>query len=167
MKKFYYIFPVALLAVFSAVYSQFSKASDEAASIRAEKAAALKTEEENKRKVSEAKSREDSEKRVAARQAEEKKKEEERIVKWEAETKRVADEGRQHAAQTTAYTAEIAVMEKELAELRATKDVRNREYLASATDVELTAIAKRSAELEIQRLTEMVARKAAGTSIMK
>lgn len=167
MKKFYYIFPLLLLAVFSALYTQFSKTSDEAERVSAEKTRALKLDEEEKRKAAEAKSREDSAKRVAARQAEERKKEEERIAKWETETKRVADEARQFSTQTTAYTTEISAMEKELAELRSTKDVRNREYLASASDVELTAVAKRSAELEIQRLTEMVARKAAGTSIMK
>ena len=169
MKRFYFIFtfPIILLVVFSGVYWQFSKTSDEAARIKKEQTAQIKMVEEQKKKDEEAKARLDSEKRIADRLAEEKKKEDERIAKWDAESKRIADEGALYASQVTNYTKEVADLTKQLSTLRLAKETKTRELLDSATEAELAAIAKRGAELEVQRMTEMVARKAGGNSLAK
>lgn len=169
MKRFYFIFifPVVLLVVFSGVYWQFSKTSDEAERIQKEKTAQIKLVEEQKKKEEETKARKDSEKRIADRLAEEKAKEDERIAKWDAESKRIADEGQQYATQVANNTKEVADLTKQLADLRLAKETKTRELLESATEAELAAIAKRGAELEIQRMTEMVARKAANSSLAK
>jgi len=168
-KRFYFILsvPVIMLVVFSGVYWQFSKSSDGAERLQKEKTAQIKMVEEQKKKDDEAKARADSEKRIAERQAEERKKEDERIAKWEAESKRIADEGAQYGTQVANNTKEVADLTKELAELRAAKEAKTRELLDTSTDAELATIARRAAELEVQRLTEMVARKAAGTSLAK
>lgn len=167
MKRFYFIFPLVLLAIFSVLFMQFSKASDEADRIKAEKVAAAKLAEEAKKKEEAAKSREDSEKRTAARLAEERQKEEERVAKWNADSKKIDDEAQGYVTKAAELAKENAELEKKLAELRATKDARTRELLAVSSEVELAAIAKHNAELEIQRMNEMLVRKVAKTSFVK
>lgn len=167
MKRFYYIFPLVLLGAFSVLFMQFSKASDEADRIKAEKLAIQKQAEEAKKKEEAAKSREDSEKRTAARLAEERQKEEERVAKWNAETKRIEDEAQGYVSKAAELSKEVTDLEKKLADLRSTKDTRTRELLAVSSEVELAAIAKHNAELEIQRMNEMLVRKVAKTSFVK
>lgn len=93
--------------------------------------------------------------------------ENERIAKWDAESKRIADEGLQYATQVSNYTKEVDELTKQLSTLRLAKKTKTRELLDSATEAELAAIAKRGAELEVQRMTEMVARKARGNALAK
>src|SRR6266702_2215066 len=106
MKRFYFIFvfPVILLLVFSGIYWQFSRTSDEEERLARDKIVQTKMEEEQKKKDEEAKARLDSEKRGAERAAEEKKKEDERIAKWDAESKRIADDGNEYARKVAVYT---------------------------------------------------------------
>lgn len=167
MKRFYFIFPLILLCIFSVVFMQFSKTSDAAERINAEKQTAIKLAEETKKKEDAAKSRADSEKRTAARLAEERQKEDERVAKWNAESKRIDDETQQYVTKTNELSKEISDLEKQLAELRATKDARTRELLAVQSEVELAIIAKHNAELEIQRMNEMLVRRVAKTSFVK
>jgi len=169
MKRFYFIFafPVVLLVVFSGVYWQFSKASDESERIKQVQVAKQKADDEQKKKEEETKARLDTEKRMAERVAEEKKKEDERVAKYDAESKRIADESQGYATQVANNTKEITDLTKELADLRQAKENKTRELLNSATEAETAAIAKRSAELEIQRMTEMVARKVASSQVAK
>jgi Flp pilus assembly protein TadB len=169
MKRFYFIFtfPVVLLVVFSGIYWQFSKSTDEAERLQKEKAAQTKLVEDQKKKDEEAKARRDSDQRIAERIAEEKAKEDERIARYEAESKRIVDEGQQYATQLANNNREVAELTKQLAELRATKEMKTRELLETATESELAAIAKRRAELEVQRMTEMVARKASTGPLAK
>jgi chromosome segregation ATPase len=167
MKRFYFIFPLVLLAVFIVLYLQFSKSADEADRVKAEKQAMVKQAIENKKKEDADKSRQDSEKRTAARLAEERQKEEERIAKWNAESKRIDDETQQYVTKSTELAKEISDLEKHLVELRATKDGRTRELLTVQSEVELAAITKHNAELEIQRMNEMLVRKVAKTSFVK
>jgi Flp pilus assembly protein TadB len=169
MKRFYFIFafPVVLLVVFSGVYWQFSKTSDEAEHAKQVQVAQQKATDEQKKKEEETKARQDTEKRIAERAAEERKKEDERIAKWDAESKRITDESQGYATQVASNSKEIADLTKELADLRQAKENKTRDLLNSASEAELAAIAKRSAELEIQRMTEMVARKVASSQVAK
>ena len=59
----------------------------------------------------------------------------------------------------------IADLEKELAGLRTQKETVNRENLELLKKVELARIAKRNAELNIQRMTEMISRRAAASAL--
>src|SRR4051794_14896689 len=106
MKRFYFIFafPVVLLVVFSGVYFQFSKQSDESEHLKQVQVAQQKAADEQKKKEDETKARLDTEKRMAERVAEEKKKEDERIAKYEAESKRISDESQGYATQIATST---------------------------------------------------------------
>ncbi len=167
MNRFYLIVPLVLSLLFGGVYWQHRQHSAEAAKVKAEQVAKAKAEEDAKKSEAERKAREDAEKRTAARAAEEKKKEDDKQAKWVADGVKISDETSGYVAQTAAYTKEIATLEKELAAIRSAKELAGKEVFAQAREVELALIAKRNAELEIQRLTEMVARKAAGTSLVK
>lgn len=167
MKRFYFIFPLVLLTVFIVLFMQFSKTSDAAERAKAEQVAQAKLAEENKKKEDAAKSRADSERRTAARLAEERDKEQERVAKWNAESKRIADETQGYLTRIAELTKENNDLEKQLVELRTTKDVRTRALLAVNSEVELAAIEKHNAELEIQRMNEMLLRKVAKGSLVK
>lgn len=167
MKAFYYVFPLVLLAGFSAYFWQFNTASEAAAKVAAEKAAIAKSEEEAKKKAEAMKAREDSEKRTAARLAEEKAREDEKVGRFETETKRLVDEATGYKNEVDALTAEIRELEAKLASLKNDKDTKSRALLAAARDVENAAIEKYRAEMEIQRMNELLVRKAAGTSLVK
>src|SRR6185369_17600879 len=99
MKRYYFIFgfPIILLVVFSCVFWQFSKTSDEAEHVKQVQIAKQKAADEQKKKEEEAKARQDTEKRMAERVAEEKKKEDERNAKYDAESKRITDESQGYA----------------------------------------------------------------------
>ncbi len=167
MKKFYYIFPVVLLVSFIAMYSRFSATSDAADREKADRIAAVKHADEKAKAEAEARSREDSQKRAAERLAEERAKDAEKAAKWDAESKRIAEETEKYNSQLASYTSSVAAMEKQLEDLRATKEKRTRELLDSEMQVELAAVGKHNAEMEIQRMTEMLLRRASKSSLVK
>jgi len=167
MKKFYFIFPVCLLITFVSLYSRFSAASDIADAEKAQRIAATKMAEERAKAEAEERSRQDSQKRAAERIAEERSKEAEKAAKWDAESKRIAAETDKYNSQVASYTSEIASMEKQLEDLRAKKETRTHELLDDEMQVELAAVGKHNAEMEIQRMTEMVMRRVSKSSLVK
>ncbi len=167
MKKFYLVLPLLMLLGFSGIYWSHSTQSEAAAVEKAAAVAKIKAEEEAQKLAAEKKAKEDAEQRTATRLAEEAKKEAERLAKWEAESKKIADETAGYTAEVAKLTTEVAKLEASLSALKASKEAKTRELLAASSAVELDAIAKRVAEMEIQRMTEMVVRKAANTSLAK
>jgi flagellar motor protein MotB len=161
MNRFYLVAPLLLLAIFWTVFWQNNKAAEtKAAQIAAGRAIVEKAERQQKEEA-ERKAREDAGKRAAAREAEEQKKEEERRLKWEADLARIAAETAQYQAQLDAASRELAGLETQLAALRSDLERRNRETFDAARATELLAIKKRNTELEIQRLVQIVATRAA------
>jgi len=167
MNRFYLIVPVVMSLIFGGVYLQHTKHAAELAAAKAEQVAKLKAEEEAKKTQAERKAREDAEKRSAARAAEEKKKEDDKVAKWNADGAKIAEDTAHYNELIGTYTKEIDGLEKQLDVVRDSKEQAGKEVFAQAREVEMALIAKRTAELEIQRLTEMVARKAGNTSLVK
>ncbi len=164
MNKIYVIVPIALTFAFGGIYLKHSKeAAAQEQQVLAAKArkeadeAAQKAEAEHQAKA-------DADKRETERQAEEKKKEDDKRAKWAADTKRIADDTATFTTTAAAHAATVKKLEVELAALRAEKDKAIQANFDFANDVELTRIQKRTAELEIQRLVEMVARKGGTTA---
>lgn len=163
MKKLYVVVPVVLTLAFGGLYYVHSiESGKKAAELRL---AAERAEAESAAKKTEAErqAREDAERRTAERLAEEKRKEEEKAAKWEAAGKQIAEETAAYAAQAATTSAEIAALETKLAAVRKEKEAASRAVFERARDVESARIKKRNAELEIQRLVEMVARKGGAT----
>ena len=157
--KLYFIVPLLLLLGFSGVYVMHTK--DAAAKAEIVAAAQAKEAELAKEKKAEAErqAKADADKRTAERIAEEKRKEEEKRAKWEAAGRQIAADTATYQAQAEKNSAETKALEEKLSALRAEKDRASQSAFDLAKDVEAARIRKRTAELEIQRLVEAVARK--------
>jgi hypothetical protein len=168
MKKWMYlIFPGVLLAGFLVIYFSHKEKAEAKERAHVAEVAKRKAEDDEKKKVAEAKAREDAKKRQDERDAEEKKKEQEKAAKQAADDKKVKDQTAEYTAKADAAAKEVAQREIELDRLRKEKDKTSRETFDLAKQVELTRIARRNAELEIQRMTEMVTRRASESSLTR
>jgi Flp pilus assembly protein TadB len=164
MNKFYLIIPAVLLVVFSGIYINYmgQAAEKEAA---AQRAAEIKAaEEQARREEGERQARLDAERRAAERALEEQRREEERVARFQAGVKALEDEAAGFAAEAAKQQAEIESITATLDALRNERAAALASNLAFELEVERARIAKRNAELEVQRLVEMVARRA-GTSL--
>ncbi|MCX6936497.1 MAG: hypothetical protein NTU80_01150 [Verrucomicrobia bacterium] len=163
MNKLYLIAPILLTLAFSGLYTLHTKeAGAKAEKVRIE-AARVVAETEAKKQAAEKQAKEDSDRRTAERIAEEKRKEEEKRTKWETAGKAIADDTTAFLAQAVKNEAEIKALEAKLASLRADKDKATQAAFDFEIEIEKARVAKRTAELEIQRLVEMVARKGGTT----
>ncbi len=168
MKKWMYlIFPGIMLAGFLVFYLSHKKAAEEkevAQKIAVEK---KKTEDDQKKKEAETKARDDARKRQEEREAEERKKEEDKAAKQAADDKKVRDQTSEFLAKAKAAETQVQQLDAELDRLRKEKDRTSRETFDLEKQVELARIARRNAELEIQRLTEMVAQRASQSAMTR
>jgi hypothetical protein len=163
MNKLYVIVPLLLTLAFGGVYLVHRKEAAAKAEIARVEAARAAADEAAKKAEAERQAREDADRRAAERLAEEKRKEEEKRAKWEAVGKQIVDDTAAYQAQADKNAAEIKALETKLAALRAEKDQMSQTVFDAAKELEAARIAKRNAELEIQRLVEMTARKAGTT----
>jgi len=165
MNKIYIIAPTVLLLIYIFFYRGFLSENElKVAQIEQEKAAVAAAEAAKKAET-ERKSREDTEKRAADRAAKEKEEAEKRLAKYNADNKRILDDKAGYESDAQRFTRMIAQLESELAALRTQKEAVGRENLELLKKVELARIAKRNAELNIQRMTEMIARRAAASTL--
>ena len=168
MKKWMYIiFPSVMLAGFLVVYFSHKKQAEEKEARHIAEVAKKKTDDEEKKKAAEAKAREDAKKRADERDAEEKKKEDEKAAKQAADDKKVRDATAEYTAKGQTAEKELKTAETELDRLRKEKDKTSRESFDLAKQVELARNARRNAELEIQRMTEMIARRASESTLTR
>lgn len=168
MKKWMYLIAPAIMMVgFVFVYFSHVEKTHEKERKAKEQAAIAKADAERKKKEAEDKARADAKKRQDEREAEEKRKEDEKIAKQRADDEKVRAATAEFTAKANAAAKQIAEREKELDALRKEKDRLNRETFDIAKQVELARIARRNAELEIQRMTEMVTQRAANSSLTR
>lgn len=168
MKKWlYFIIPAICTAAFLFFY--FSHVEQAEAALLAKKEAIAKQDAEDKaRKAAlEERARIDADKKSKERAEEDAKKEADKAAKWAADGKKIEDERSESIKIGSDHTAKINLLEKEIAALRAKKDQSNRDFLEQARQVELAKIERRNAELEVQRLTTFVTRKAEEAAISK
>lgn len=163
MNKFYLIIPLILTLAFSGIY--FSHRKDSAANaetkrLAAEQAAATALAQ---KQAAEREAREDADRRTSERLAEEQKKEAEKAARWAAQSKEIADDTARYISEGEKNTAELKALEARLAALRLEKDQATQANFDFALEIERSRVAKRNAELEIQRLVEMTARRAGST----
>lgn len=168
MKKWMYlIFPGIMLAAFLVFYMSHKKEAEQKEIAMKAKAETERIEAEKKKKEAEQKAREDARKRQEEREAEERKKEEEKAAKQAKDDKMVRDQIAEYTAKADAAQKQVNALEIELDRLRKEKDRVSRETFDLAKQVELTRIARRNAELEIQRMNEMIVRRASESSLVR
>jgi hypothetical protein len=168
MKKWMYlIFPGIMLAGFLVIYTGHRKEA-EAKEIRMKaEAETARLEAEKKKKEAETKAREDARKRQEEREAEERKKEEEKAAKQAKDDKMVRDQIAEYTAKADSAQKQVNALEIELDKLRKEKDRVSRETFDLAKQLELARVERRNAELEIQRMHEMIVRKASESSLVR
>jgi len=162
MKKWMYlIFPGAGLALFLVFFLSHTKEAEAREAVRIEALNKKLADEAAKKKQDEALARKDAEERAAKRAAEDAQKEADKLAKLAAQDKEVKDLTYKAMADQAAAQKDIDRLEAELAALHKQKDQANRDTFDLAKAVELAKVAKRNAELEIQREVDMVAKRTA------
>lgn len=160
MNRSYFFAPLILLAVFGFFYWQYMQTAEQHEQEQQALVAKEKADAAAKKQEAENKARLDSERRTAEREAEEKRKADERRTKYDSEIQKIRDEIAKYTTQANDSAKQSAKLEQDLASLRSAKEKANREAFELNKQVERAQIEKRSAEFEIQRLTDMIARKA-------
>ncbi|MBL9214868.1 MAG: hypothetical protein JNG83_05285 [Opitutaceae bacterium] len=165
MNKSYVIVPIVLLAVFGFFYNVASKEMKAKEDARIAAAAKLKKEEEDRKRVIEEKATADAKKRQDEREAADAAKEKKKQQDYEDALKKLRDETADYASQADRLNKEANGLELQISQGRTDRERLNRESLALAKEVELAKINRRNAELEIQRMIEMLSKKLNESSI--
>lgn len=168
MKKWIYlIVPGALLGIFLVFFFAHQKESEQREQQRITALNAKMAEEKAQKDAAEAKAREEATKRQKEREEEDAKKEADRRAKSAAIDKEIKDGIDAAVAEGNTYQKDINAKELELANLRKQKEALGLEAFDLAKKVELAKVAKRNAEMEEQRITAMIAEKAAASALAK
>jgi hypothetical protein len=168
MKKWIYLaLPLALTAGFVVVYLSHKDKAEQKERAHLAQVATEKAAADEKKRAAETKAREDARKRQEERDAEDRKKAEEKAARQAADDKKVQDSIAEYTAKGNAAAKQVASLEIELDRLRKEKDALSRASFDTAKQVELARVARRNAELEIQRMTAMVAQKATESAMTK
>jgi uncharacterized protein YxeA len=168
MKKWLYlIVPSVLLAVFLFFYFAHREQAHERQIARKAEEARIAQEEAERKAEVERKAREDAERRAAERLAAERQRESERRAKQEEEDRRIQDAFTRYTAEADAFAKKAAELEIELDALRQAKAKLNAEVLALNKQVETALIDQRTAELQNQRMIQMIANRAAESSLTR
>ena len=163
MNKTTYILPLVLTIGFIGLYYNYTVGAKKERVQTKIVAEAAAQETLLKKQEAERMAKADSDKRIAERLAEEKKKEADKLAKWEAASKAIADDTASYLAQTAKSENEFKALTARLAAVRVEKDLATQARFDFDLEIEKPLIAKRTSELEIQRLVEMIARKGGTT----
>lgn len=168
MKKWMYVISVgSMLAIFLVFYlSETKKHAERERQHTAAAAVQQAAKDAEKRRIQDA-ARADAEKRAAQRAADEAKKEADKVARWEADSRTIQEATDKHNAEADKSAKKSAQLELQLTNLRAEKEKLNREAFELAKQVELGKVNRRVAELEIQRVTTIIAQKATQSSLVR
>jgi hypothetical protein len=166
MKKWMYlIFPGLGLALFLSVYFPAKARFEAGEAARAAALAAQKAADEQHRHELEQRAHDDSVRRAAETAREEAEKEAARIAKRRQEDADIQHETDAANADVAKFTAQRDELQKTLDSLHERKDQLTREDFDLLKQVELARVAQANADLEIQRMVEMIATRAGGSSL--
>jgi hypothetical protein len=161
MKKWLYVLaPAVMLAVFLFFYASSRAAARAKELAHQEEVARQKADADEKKRVAEAKAREDAQQREAARQAADAKTALDKQAKYDAEMLRIKQDTDKSNALAEGYSKQVSDLTIELDTLNQQKDALTRDGFEQAKKVELAQVARQNAEMEIQRMVEMIANRA-------
>lgn len=165
MNKSYIIVPAILLALFGFYYNgalkeMKAKEAAQQAQIAADKAAA-----DARKKEIEDKATAEAVKRQQEREAQDAAKEAKKEKDYQDALTALRDETHKYSTEADKLAKEVADLELQISQSRTERENLNRDALDIAKAVELDKIKRRTAELEIQRMIEMVAKKLNDSSI--
>jgi hypothetical protein len=167
MNKFYIIVPAVLLGAFLFIYSNFLKELNFRDAQKAEEVQRQKTELAARKKLAEQKASEDARLRQEQRDKDERDSEAKKLRKQKEDDDKIAADTQRYVDESDQFSKDSARLQAELDDLRAKRETFARAELALDKATELGRIARRNADLEIQRMTEMISRKVALSSLAK
>ena len=168
MKKWMYLLaPAVMLAGFLVIYFTHAKESEEREAHRAKVIADEQAAAAKKKADAEAKAAKDAKDRQVANEKEQADKEAARVAKQAAADKEVRDQTQEFVNRIDKAGKETARLEIDLDAIRKQKDTLSRETFEAAKKVELARIAKRNAELEIQRVTDMIQKRTSESFLLR
>ncbi len=168
MKKWMYvIFPGGGLILFLFLYFAEVNKMEEKERVHAAKLIEEKKADDDRKARLQKEASESAAKKAKEREDERLKKEADKAAKWKADGDRIQEQTDKAKAEAAASAKKIAELEDESTRLRNQRDQANREYLDLIKSVELTKIDRRTAELDIQRMTKMIADRAADSSLTR
>ncbi len=168
MKKWMYlIFPGAMLVLFLAFYFSEGKKTHERETKYKAEATRIAAKKQADKDLLEAKARADSKKRSEQRAADEAAKQAKVRADWEKTGHEIQDAINEANAKSVLSNKKISELTRQLTELRGQKEKANRELLDLDKALELAKISRRTAEIETQRMAEMVAKRAVDSSLTK
>ncbi len=167
MAKSYIIIPLIALGIFYFFYQDFSAKNEIAVAEKAAAVAAAEAQEAAEKAEAERKSKEDAARRTAERESDEAARIAKRRAAWAADGAKVAADTADAKAKSDAHQQKINELEIKLTELRSQREALNGEVFVMMKEVEAARIAKRNAELEVQRMAQMVSQKAETSVLVK
>ena len=156
LPKVYIIVPCVLMAVFLVFELDFAKKRKEREAFVAAQLAAEKVEQEALRQQRQREAAEDTTRRNEERARREREREEAKRRDFEAMVAKAAADATAHAAIAEKLERDVAIAERELSDLRTGRDQMERDTFELAQRVERQRIERRSAEIDLQRTTQMV-----------
>ncbi len=168
MNKFYFILPVFLLIAFGVYYTQIAQPEMKAAALAEQKRVeqVAKAEEERRLEI-ERKAGEDARRIQAEREAKTRAQQEKARAEKEAQDRAIREETAKFENEAARLTQQIADLEREITALRDRREKTNQESFDLAKQVELAKIDRRTAEMDLQRMYEMVAQKVTESSLTR
>lgn len=160
MKRYYIGVPVLLLALFGAVYWNYTQTAAATEATRATELRRAHEADEARKAEAERLARADADKHAAERAAEERRQEEEKRALWLAESHKIELETKALQEKLEAGNTELARLQAGLTAAHERVAALRQEQFEAARQVESGRIEKRNAELEIQRLTDLLAHRA-------
>lgn len=165
MNKFYLIVPGTLFAVFFFFYSSALKEMDIKEASRVAEVARVKAAEDLRKTEIEKQATADAEKRQRERDEADRAKEEKKRHDYMEVINILTRDVNSNVAATDKYAKEAAELELQINSTRNRKEKLNTETFELAKQVEKAKIDRRNAELEIQRMVEMVAKRVGDSSL--
>ena len=166
MNKSYIIVPIVLLAVFGVLYKGARKDMQIKADMQLAAANARAAEDKKHKDEIDARANADAKKRQDERDAADRAKEAKKVKDYEDALKALREETAKYSTEADKLSKEGADLELQISQARTDKEKLNRETFDTAKDVELTKINRRNAELEIQRMIDIVGKKLTESSIV-
>ncbi len=159
MNKAYIIVPAILLAVFGYTYKNaLNEMQAKEVALKAQSERKKADEKKHKDEV-EARATLDAKKRQDEREAADKAKEDKKIREYDDVMKTLKDEASKYSTEADKLSKNAADLEIEISQARTAKELLNRETFDLSKQVEQDKINRRNAEIEIQRVIEIVGKK--------
>ncbi|HEY4301635.1 MAG TPA: hypothetical protein VGM73_12225 [Candidatus Didemnitutus sp.] len=165
MNKYYVIVPAALLIGFIFVYHGAVKDMDARDAHLKQVAADKAKAEEDHRKELEKKAQEDAAKQQAIRDEADRKKAADEENTYNSAMTQLKTEADGYSSESDKLTKESNQLEIDITKARELRDKTTADAFDLTKQVEMEKINRRNAELEIQRLVEMVGKKAADSTL--